>query len=298
MSGAVKKRAKRNPEQTAGYLLIAPAYILYLVFILIPIGWTIAMSFTDYNFSTANFVWFSNYVALLQDAVFLKSVGNTILFGLYTILPTMVIGLGLAVLLNNNIAGKGIFRTVFYLPNIISMVAVSMAWLYLMDTNAGLFNTTLRMMGLDAVQWLSDPALAMISVAITSIWATVGYNMVIFLAGLQAIPQDLYEAASIDGVGKWGQFRFITVPLLAPSIFFVFVNACIRSFQVFGQVLIMTGGGPVNSTTTIAHQIYSNGFLYYKMGYASSQAVILLLIVLVITMINFKYGKGNRDELS
>ncbi len=294
----LKKARKLGGEQFAGYLLIAPAFLLYLLFILVPIIWSLAMSFTDYNFVDANLVGFENYINLISDEIFLTSVFNTVLFGVYTILPTMIIGLFLAVLLNGSIKGRSVFRTIFYLPNIFSMVAVSMAWLYLLDTNAGLINQFLKEIGLQPVQWLRDTTLSMISVSVASIWATVGYNMVVFLAGLQGIPDYLYEAASIDGVSRWGQFRYITLPLLAPSTFFVFVNACIRSFQVFGQVLVMTAGGPMNSTTTIAHQIYRNGFEYYKMGYASAQAVILLIIVLIITVINFRYGRGEEADLA
>lgn len=291
----MKKRSKvGNGYQNIGYLLIAPGFIIYALFVLLPILWTVAMSFTDYNLKTFSFVGLSNYIQLFQDAVFGKSVLNTILYSLITIPVTMALSLFLATLLNQKIKGKGFFRTLFYMPNIFSMVAVSMAWLYLFDTHNGILNRLLGAIGISPVGWVTSTSTALLSVAIMSIWNMTGYNMILFLSGLQSIPEYLYEAASIDGATRWKKFIKITIPQLAPTTFFVFVMACINSFQVFGQVLIVTNGGPLNSTTTIAHQIYKNGFEYYKMGYASSQAVVLLLIILAITLVNFKYGRSDN----
>lgn len=291
----MKKRSKvGNGYQNIGYLLIAPGFIIYALFVLLPILWTVAMSFTDYNLKTFSFVGLSNYIQLFQDAVFGKSVLNTILYSLITIPVTMALSLFLATLLNQKIKGKGFFRTLFYMPNIFSMVAVSMAWLYLFDTHNGILNRLLGAIDISPVGWVTSTSTALLSVAIMSIWNMTGYNMILFLSGLQSIPEYLYEAASIDGATRWKKFIKITIPQLAPTTFFVFVMACINSFQVFGQVLIVTNGGPLNSTTTIAHQIYKNGFEYYKMGYASSQAVVLLLIILAITLVNFKYGRSDN----
>ena len=254
------------------------------------------MSFTNYNLREWHFTGISNYIQMFQDKVFLRSIWNTVRYSLMTIPVVMVLVLCLAMLLNQRLKAKGFFRTLFYLPNIFSMVAVSMAWLYLYDTNSGILNRMLNGLGLESVGWVSNTAMSMISVAIMSIWNQVGYNMILFLSGLQGIPEHLYEAASIDGATRWQKFRHITLPQLAPTTFFVFVMACIHSFQVFGQVLIVTNGGPVNSTTTIAHQIYKNGFEYFHMGYASAQAVVLLLIILAITIVNWKYGKGGTND--
>lgn len=293
-----KPREKTKLEQqNAAYLLIAPSYIIYAVFILIPVIWTIVMSFTDYNLSEAHFVGITNYTQLIKDPIFVKSIGNTLFFCLLAIVPGMVLGLVLALFLNQKLKGKGFFRTLFYLPNIFSMVAVSMAWLYLYDTTAGILNKFLRDIGMQAVPWISSTSMAMISVAIMSIWNITGYNMILFLSGLQGIPEYLYEASSIDGANGWKKFWHVTLPMLRPTTFFVFVMACINSFQVFGQVLIVTNGGPMNATTTIAHQIYKNGFEYYKMGYASAQAVILMAIIFIITLINLRYGRGDENDL-
>ncbi|MCI8626831.1 MAG: sugar ABC transporter permease [Lachnospiraceae bacterium] len=290
------KQKKRINNENIGYLLIAPSYLIYLLFVLVPVLWTIVMSFTNYNLREWHFTGISNYIQMFQDKVFLRSIWNTVRYSLMTIPVVMVLALCLAMLLNQRLKAKGFFRTLFYLPNIFSMVAVSMAWLYLYDTNSGILNRMLNGLGLESVGWVSNTAMSMISVAIMSIWNQVGYNMILFLSGLQGIPEHLYEAASIDGATRWQKFRHITLPQLAPTTFFVFVMACIHSFQVFGQVLIVTNGGPVNSTTTIAHQIYKNGFEYFHMGYASAQAVVLLLIILAITIVNWKYGKGGTND--
>ncbi len=293
---------KRKPgaleRQNVAYLLIAPSYLIYLFFVLLPIAWSIMMSFTDYDLMRYKFIGLSNYINLFMDKVFVKSVMNTVIYSLLTILPTMVLGLSLAMLLNKKFFGRGVFRTLFYMPNIFSMVAVSMAWLYLYDTNSGIFNNLLKMLGLTPVRWVSSEGTAMLSIALMSIWNGVGYNMILFLSGLQSIPDYLYEAASIDGATRLEKFRHITLPMLSPTTFFVFVMACIQSFQAFGQILIVTNGGPRNATTTIAHQIYQNGFQYYKMGYASAQAVVLMIIIFIITMVNMKYGKGGDNDLS
>lgn len=292
-----KQKLNKLETQNIGYLLIAPSFLIYTMFVLVPICWSIVMSFTKYDFVNVDFIGLKNYINLAQDKIFLKSLWNTLRYSMMTIVPIMVLGLSLAMLLNRKIFGKGVYRTLFYFPNIFSMVAVSMAWIYLYDTNAGILNIFLKAIGFSPVGWVSSPKMSMISVAMMSIWTGVGYNMVLFLSGLQAIPDYLYEAASVDGAKLWQKFRYITIPMLAPTTFFVFVMACINSFQVFGQVLIVTNGGPINSTTTIAHQIYKNGFEYYNMGYASSQAVVLMIIILTITLINMKYGKGGDNNL-
>ena len=161
----------------------------------------------------------------------------------------------------------------------------------------GIFNMLLKKLGMSTVHWLTDPGIALICVVVVSLWTSGGHNMLLFLSGLQGIPTHLYEAASIDGANGWQQFWKITIPQLAPTTFFVFVMTCIASFQVFGQVYMMTNGGPDNATTTLAHQIYLNAFQYYKMGYASAMAVVLLVIILVITAVNFRFGNTDGGEL-
>ncbi len=290
-----KTKKRHLTDSKIGYLLILPNYIIYITFTLIPIIWTIVMSFTDYDLKSYSFVGVSNYINIFKDQVFLKSIWNTVYYSLLTILPTIVFALLLALLLNRKIRGRGFFRTLFYLPNILSMVAVSMAWSYLYNAQAGILNKMLNAIGLSSVGWVTDTRWAMVSVAIMAIWQSLGYNAVLYLSGLQGIPDYLYEAATIDGASGVQQFFSITIPSLRPTTFFIFVMACIHSFEVFGQVYILTQGGPLNSTTTIAHQVYLNGFEYYKMGYASAEAVVLLLLIMIMTLINMKGGNTDVD---
>lgn len=298
MSTVPVKRIKKGKLETQniGYLFIAPSVILYTVFMFIPIFRTIGMSFTDYNLSASNFIGLQNYINLSRDIVFLKALKNTLIYTVLALVPTMVLGLVLALLINKKFRGRALFRAVFYMPNIVSLVAASLAWMYLF-AEVGIFNMLLKKLGMSTVHWLTDPGIALICVVVVSLWTSGGHNMLLFLSGLQGIPTHLYEAASIDGANGWQQFWKITIPQLAPTTFFVFVMTCIASFQVFGQVYMMTNGGPDNATTTLAHQIYLNAFQYYKMGYASAMAVVLLVIILVITAVNFRFGNTDGGEL-
>ena len=289
-------RRKSIGDQSSAYLLIAPSYLIFLLFIVVPIIYTIVLSFTNYNMIDFNYIGIKNYSKLVKDELFLKSLKNTIRYAALTIPPSIIIGLGLALLLNKKMPGRSIFRTAIFLPYIFSMVVVAIVWSYLYDANVGIINRFFTALGLSKVRWLTDKKMAMISLSIMSIWQRVGYTMILFLSGLQSIDSNIYEAASIDGVNPFQRFRFITLPLLRPTTFFVTVMACITAFQVFGEVLILTNGGPQNSTTTIAHNIYQNGFLYLNMGYASAQAVVLLLIIMGITLINMRFGKGDDND--
>lgn len=232
MIAARKKRRSRLTESRLGYLLILPNYIIYTVFTLISIFWTVAMSFTDYDLKSYTFIGIQNYINIFKDEIFLKSIWNTIYYSILTILPTMVLALLLALLLNRKIPGRGFFRTLFYLPNILSMVAVSMAWSYLYNSQAGILNKMLNAIGLPSIGWVTDTKWAMISVAIMAIWQSLGYNAVLYLSGLQGIPTYLYEAATIDGANAVQQFFNVTIPSLRPTTFFIFVMSCIHSFEV------------------------------------------------------------------
>jgi ABC-type sugar transport system permease subunit len=280
-----------------GLFFVLPNLIIYGVFIFVPLVWTVVLSFTDYNLFQFEWTGLRNYARMLSDTIFLRSIWNTLRFAVGTIIPSMVMGLVIASLLNGAIKGKGVFRTIIFLPNIISVVAGALAWTFILNSSSyGIANQILIRLGLEPKSWLLDVQLAMPSVIIMSIWARIGFNMLVYLAGLQGIPGMLYEAATIDGASRVRQFFSIMIPLLRPTTFFLLVMSTIQSFQVFGQVYIMTSGGPLNTTTTIVHQIYQNGFQAYRMGYASSQAVFLLLLVLVVTLFNFK--TGNRGEVS
>lgn len=264
----VARSRSKLERQSIGYLFIAPSILLYSIFVFIPIFWTLYLSLTDFNLLEGRFVGLGNYITLWSDSVFMRALSNTVAYTLMSVFPTMLLGLMLALLINKKFAGRAVYRAIFYMPNIVSLVAASLAWMYLYS-EVGILNMALRALGLPRIGWLTNPYISLRAVIVVSLWSSGGYNMLLFLAGLQGIPVYLYEAASIDGANSLQQFFKITLPQLAPTTFFVFVMACIASFQVFGQVYMMTGGGPDNATTTLAHQVYTNAFQYYKMGYAS-----------------------------
>ncbi|KRE58521.1 ABC transporter permease [Paenibacillus sp. Soil750] len=291
-----RRSMRRLGIDYAGYAMIAPGYLIYFAFIFIPLVVSLYYSFTNYNFySSPSFIGLQNYTRLLHDAQFAKALTNTCIYALWTIIPQISLGLVLAVLLNGGIFGKVFARASIYVPNVTSMVAVSMIWLWIYDPSLGIANRLFKSIGLDPVQWLYEPKTAMLSIVIMSIWKSIGYSMIIYLAGLQSIPSSLYEAAHMDGASKFKQFWMVTVPMLKPTTFFILIMTCINSFMVFEQVNILTNGGPMGSTTTVVHQIYLRGFQDFQMGYASAMAMVLFVITLVITLANFKYGNQGND---
>ena len=276
--------------------MVAPVYIIYFLFILIPVVMTFWHSLTNYDlFNRSEFVGLSNFVRLFGDRLFLKSLRNTAFYSVGTIVPQIVMGLLLANALNRKMPGKKVFRLAFYLPYVVSMVSISMLWLWIYEPATGVLNQAIRLLGLPAMRWLYNENLALPSLIVMGIWKMTGYNMVIFLAGLQQIPPHLYEAADIDGASQVRKFRRITLPLIQPTTFFLFVINTIQSFSVFEQVNIMTDGGPNDATTTIVHQLYIRGFEDFQMGYASSMGVFLLSLTLVLTVLNFRYGRQGYD---
>ena len=272
--------------------MIAPFFIFFILFVIVPIGYNFINSFTNYNLGkTRDFVGLKNYINLFTDKNFLQSIYNTLVYAAFSVAPLMIFGLISAVALNGRSKILHITRALFIFPYITSMVAVCMIWLYLYEPSTGIFNKILISLKLKPQNWLFDEKLALPCLIIMNIWKNIGYVMIIYLAGLQSIPQDLYEAGRVDGASDFKMFFKITIPMLSPISFFIFVTTMIEGFKTFEQVRIMTGGGPVNSTTTIVHQIYIRAFSEYKMGYASAMSIILLIIIFVITMINMKIGR-------
>jgi ABC-type sugar transport system permease subunit len=204
----------------------------------------------------------------------------------------MGIGLGLALLLNQKLRGLGFYRTVYYIPVVTSMVAVAMIWIQLFDPLYGVISTSLEAIGLKGVDWLGDPNLAMPSIIAVSVWKVIGWNMLIYLAGLQGIPEYLKEAAAIDGATRWQTLGRVILPLLAPTTFFIFVTSFIGAFQVFDQVYVMTGGGPANATTTLVQQIYNSAFRNFNMGYAAALSFVLFAIILVVSLVSIRAIRG------
>lgn len=272
------------------YLFILPTFSILLIFGIIPAFWGIGLSFSNYSlFRNPQFVGLENYRRLIDDYLFRKSFINTLYYMSGTVPMRIIIGLFLALVLNQSIKGKNILRLMYYFPVITPLVTVSMLWVWIYDTHFGILNYLLNLVGIEPVPWLSSTKWAMPSVMVMSIWKTIGWNMLVFLAGLQGIPDTFYDAAKIDGAGKWAIFQYITFPLLKPTILLAVVMSLISSSQVFDQIYVMTRGGPGYSTMTLVQQIYNAAFQNYEMGYASAIAVILLLLVASLSFMQFKF---------
>lgn len=292
-SGMFSKRSQfwgrgyMRERRIAALLFVLPSLIFLAVFVIYPIASAFYLSLHRYNLLQPP-VWdgFGRYALLVEDARFLKALGNTFLFAVMTVPVGTVISLLLAVLINQSVRGIYFFRTAYYLPVVTSFVAVSFIWLWIYEPQFGLLNHLLERLGLPTFVWLRDPNTSLFSIALLSIWKNAGYNMIIFLAGLQGIPDYLYEAAEIDGAGATQRFWHITIPLLGPTTFFVFVVYFIGALQMFTQSWILTQGGPLDSTLTVVYLIYQNGFEFLKMGSAAAMSVILFIFIAIITYIN------------
>jgi len=281
-------------SKITGFLF--PSYITFVVFIFIPLIYSFYLSFYKYSllsYTSSRFVGLENYIRLIHDSAFWISLKNTFIFTLGTVLPTMAAGLFLAIILNKNLKFRNFFRTAYFIPVVTSLVAASIIWSLILDsTDAGLVNALLLKIGISPQAWLSSSKWSLFSVMIMFIWKTTGYVMLIYLAGLQSIPDELYEAIDIDGAGNAGRFFYITLPLLKPTTSFVFTTTLITSFQVFTPIYIMTGGGPGYSSNTIVNYLYQRGFQDFKMGYASTIAYALFAILFLITILQKKYLKA------
>jgi len=247
------------------------------------------ISFTFWDLlSPPIWIGLDNYREMLRDNLFWTALRNTAYFTLVSVPVTIVLSLGLATLMNNKLRGVTALRAIYFFPITASIVAVSLLWTWMYTPDFGIINYTLTQLGLPTSRWLVDPNMAMPSIVIMSVWRGLGFNIVIFLAGLQSIPRDLYEAAELDGAGDWNRFRNITVPLLTPTIFFALVMAFITSFQVFEQTYIMTQGGPGNSTLTLVYHIFQNGFTFLRMGYASAMSFVMFAILFAVTIVQVR----------
>lgn len=294
---------KKSRTLKAPYLFIAPALLLLLLFSIIPIFVAFFISFTDMSlvgladWSKINFVSFDNYQEIISDPVFLKSIQNTIFYVVLGVPLVIVISLGLALMIN---FGKNklfsAFRMIFYTPAITNVVAVAVVFSYLYNPSFGFLNYLLSLVHLPAVPWLTDPTIAKISLIILGVWRAVGTNMLIFLAAIQGIPKELYEAASLDGASKKAQIFYITIPSLRFSTFFVTVTTLIGWLQFFEEPFVMTNGGPLDSTTSVALFIYRNGFQFSKFGYAAAGSFILFAVIILVTLFQFRMQKRNIEN--
>lgn len=284
-------RRSVNGRTAALYLL--PSVILFSVFIFYPMLRTIYLSFflTDQAGQAALFVGIENYSYLLESSEFRNSMKATGLFVLYTVPVGIIIALFLALLANEKLKGIGFFRTIYSSTMGVSVAASSVIWLFLFHPSVGMFNRLLSVMNLPQIQWLLDPEWALLSVSASTIWMNTGFCFLILLGGLQNIDEHLYESARIDGAGYFHRLRRITIPMLSPTLFFIITISLINAFQSFGQIDILTKGGPSQSTNLIVYSIYREAFINYQFGTASAQAVFLFLIILIVTIIQFKLGE-------
>jgi multiple sugar transport system permease protein len=266
-------------------VLLLPSLIGMGAFYLLPVAASLVLSFAEWDLLTPiKWIGLDNYAAILNDGTMWQALRNTILFILGYLPSVVVLGLALALLLNRRLKGRTIFRAIYFVPVVTSWVAVSLIWKWLLNPQYGLINYGLSLIGIKGPGWLFDPSWALPGVVLTSIWKDMGFVTVIYLAGLQEIPEHLFEAAALDGATPWQRFRTITWPMLAPTTFFVTTISLISSFQVFDQVWIMTQGGPAGATSTMVELIYKNAFSYSKMGYASAISWVLFLFIFTVTI--------------
>ncbi len=291
-----KKKAIQR-DRAAAYGMLAPFLLFFVLFVLYPLLKNLYYSFTNYNLGNkTKWIGLSNYRELFTDYWFLESLRNTAVYALFSVIFLTVLGLFISVLLNQRSRLVKIARTAMIIPYATSMVAVSMIWLYLLDPTTGYVSKLLVALGVgNPPLWLDDPSLALPSLIGINIWKNLGYCMIIYLAGLQGIPPELYEAATVDGAGFLQKHWKITLPQIAPVTFFVFVNNCIEAFKTFEQVQIMTQGGPVTATTTVVYQIYVRAFNDFRMGYAAAMSVVLFVIIFAVTMLNFRMFRSSAD---
>jgi multiple sugar transport system permease protein len=283
-----EKIAKEKSENLTGVLFVSPMLIGVSVLVLLPIFATFALSFADWSFITPlsqlKWVGFDNFTRLFEDTVFLKSLRNNAIFVL-TVPICMAISLLIAVAIDRNVYLKGFFKVAFFMPYISSVVAIAVVWQVLFHPSQGPINQVLMSLGIENPPlWIADPNFALISIMIIQIWISIGFNMIIYLAGLQSIPRDLYEAADIDGANAWVKFKHITLPMISPTSFFLFITGIISTFKVFDLIAVLTKGGPMNSTSMIVWNLYDTAFVNLKIGYASAMAVVLFIVVFGITV--------------
>lgn len=277
-----------NNQSFMGIIFILPALVGTLIFIIIPVFFSFGLSFVDWDLlNKPQFVGLHNYKLIFTEPLFGKILLNTFVYAISTSVFAVIIPLVLASILNSKIRGSEFFKAAYFLPFITPMIVIAIIWQWIFDPNIGILNQILHL----NINWLYDKNFAMPALIIVSVWKLIGYNMVIFLAGFSSLNQSLFEAAKIDGANAFQTFKFVTIPLLSPTIFFVVVITCISSFQVFDLIYMMTQGGPLDSTNVLVYAVYKNAFEYFKIGQASAIAYVLFIIILFLTAIQWKLRK-------
>lgn len=285
----VELKSKSKIRAALPYVFIAPAMIVLLVFYVYPIFYNIFLSFHRWNMQgSMKAIGFANYLELFRNADFHKTLANTIMYMLMNVSLTVVIAIALALFLSGESWIKQCMQTLSFTPTITSLVSVSLIWMWIFNADSGLLNYLLSILGIKPIGWLTDPRYALFSLVLVSVWKSVGLNALLVNAALGSIPGHLYEAAKLDNASKSSIFFNITLKMISPTIFFLVLMNIISSFEVFETINVMTQGGPANSTNTLVFSIYKQGFEYYRVGYASAMAVVLLIFVSLITFVYFK----------
>jgi multiple sugar transport system permease protein len=292
--------AGRWREDLVGWAFAAPFVILFGIFLAFPILASLALSFTSFGLRDlrnpigTSFIGIDNYLEVFADPKFWTALQNTAYFVIVGVPVTLVIGLLIANALNRGVTRfRTAFRVGYYLPVITSIVAIAVVWRFLLSPDAGLVNLALAGIGIDGPAWLADPVLAMPAIIAMAVWRNLGFAMVVFLAGLQAIPAQLYEAASIDGASRWQSFRYVTLPMLRPTILFMTVITTIGYLQLFEEPFVMTDGGPLDKTLSVTMYMYREGFRFFHQGYASAIAYVLFVIVAIIAILQFRFLRSD-----
>lgn len=293
---AVRRSARRRGKgtsQRAGYLFVLPAFAHMLLWTGIPLIASAVLAFTSYDVITApKFVGLANFREMFADPVFVRSILNTAVYSFFTVPVAMGIALLLAVLLNTGLHGRWFFRTAIFVPQVTATIAVALVWLWMYDPGNGLFNSVLSLFGVSGPSWLQSTSFAMPSVILVGIWQGIGLKMLIYLAALQNLPPEVYEAAEVDGASAARRFFSITVPMLKPATFFVLVTSVVGAFQSFDQIYVLTDGGPANTTTMMTYEIYKSAFREFRMGYACAESLVLFALLVVLTIANRRMTVG------
>jgi multiple sugar transport system permease protein len=294
VSGGWRERRPGLAQFLQALPFLAPTIFGFFVFIAGPVVAALILSFTKWDLLTPpKWIGFENYRQMFFDLpLFWKTVANTFYYTILYIAPGVILPLVVAIFMNQKARAISIYRSVFFLPVVTSTVAVALVWYWLYNPEFGVINFLLDLVGVKGPLWLADPRTAMLSIVIMSVWKGLGYTMVIYLAGLQGVPQELYEASAIDGAGRWGRHLYVTLPLLTPTVFFVIVTTVMGSLQVFEQTYMLTSGGPAYSTTTLSWYIYVQAFQWLHMGFGCALAYVLFFIIMVLTLIQFRLQRA------
>lgn len=296
VSARLWRGARRSGRSRAAYPLAAPAFILMLLMLLGPLAGVIALSFTNYQLGAPSFSWIgvANYQEMFGDKVFWTSLRNTLTYVAIVVPGAVALGLATALLIQSGASLRSWYRTVYFLPVMATLIAMAIVWEFMLHPQFGLVNGLLRMAGWQSHSWLQDRATALYALCVIGIWQAVGFNMVLFMAGIVSIPKHLYDAAEMDGAASaWSRFRLVTWPMLGPVTLFVVVISAIRSFQVFDTVQVLTKGGPSKSSEVLIYTMYTEGFEFFRSGYGAAVTVVFLAFVLLLTLL--KSAAGGRE---